>query len=80
MRAEAGGPVHVVVGIGLNVLLDDAAREAVKATGNIADDIRAHRTPVPDRNAIVAALLARLVPALEGFPAARPRAASRQLA
>jgi BirA family transcriptional regulator, biotin operon repressor / biotin---[acetyl-CoA-carboxylase] ligase len=24
--------------------------------------------PVPDRNAIVAALLARLVPALEGFP------------
>ena len=60
MRAESGGPVHVVVGIGLNVMLDDAARAAVKATGNIADDIRAHRTPVPDRNAIVAALLARL--------------------
>ena len=68
MRAESGGPVHVVVGIGLNVALDAAARAAVKATGNIADDIRAHRTPVPDRNAIVAALLARLVPALEGFP------------
>jgi BirA family biotin operon repressor/biotin-[acetyl-CoA-carboxylase] ligase len=68
MRAEAGGPVHVVVGIGLNVLLDDAAREAVKATGNVADDIRAHRSPVPDRNAIVAALLTRLVPALDGFP------------
>lgn len=68
MRAEAGGPVHVVVGIGLNVLLDDAARDAVKATGNIADDIRAHHTPVPDRNAIVAALLTRLVPALDGFP------------
>jgi BirA family biotin operon repressor/biotin-[acetyl-CoA-carboxylase] ligase len=68
MRAEAGGPVHVVVGIGLNVLLDDPAREAVKATGNIADDIRAHGSPVPDRNAIVAALLAGLVPALDGFP------------
>jgi BirA family biotin operon repressor/biotin-[acetyl-CoA-carboxylase] ligase len=68
MRAEAGGPVHVVIGIGLNVLLDDAARAAVKAAGNTADDIRAHRTPVPDRNRIVAALLARLVPALEGFP------------
>ena len=68
MRAEAGGPVHVVVGIGLNVLLDDAARAAVKATGNTAVDIRAHRNPVPDRNAIVAALLARLIPALEGFP------------
>ena len=68
MRAEAGGPVHVVVGIGLNVLLDEAARAEVKASGNVADDIRSHRTPVPDRNRIVAAVLARLVPALEGFP------------
>jgi BirA family biotin operon repressor/biotin-[acetyl-CoA-carboxylase] ligase len=68
MRAEAGGPVHVVIGIGLNVLLGDAARAAVEATGNTADDIRAHRSPVPDRNRIVAALLTRLVPALEGFP------------
>src|SRR6185312_11325648 len=68
MRAESGGPVHVVVGIGLNVLLDDAARAAVEAAGNTADDIRAHRSPVPDRNSIVAALLARLVPALDGFP------------
>jgi BirA family biotin operon repressor/biotin-[acetyl-CoA-carboxylase] ligase len=68
MRAESGGPVHVVVGIGLNVLLDDRARAAVEATGNTADDIRAHHTPVPDRNTIVAALLARLVPALEAFP------------
>jgi BirA family biotin operon repressor/biotin-[acetyl-CoA-carboxylase] ligase len=68
MRAEAGGPVHVVVGIGLNVLLDESARASVKLAGNIADDIRAHRTPVPDRNRIVAALLMRLVPALEGFP------------
>jgi BirA family transcriptional regulator, biotin operon repressor / biotin---[acetyl-CoA-carboxylase] ligase len=70
MRAEAGGPVHVVIGIGLNVLLDAAAREAVKASGNVADDLRAHRDPVPDRNAMVAALLARLVPALETFPRA----------
>jgi BirA family transcriptional regulator, biotin operon repressor / biotin---[acetyl-CoA-carboxylase] ligase len=68
MRAESGGPVHVVVGIGLNVLLDDTARAAVKASGNTADDIRAHHQPVPDRNVIVAGLLARLIPALEGFP------------
>jgi BirA family transcriptional regulator, biotin operon repressor / biotin---[acetyl-CoA-carboxylase] ligase len=68
MRAEAGGPVHVVVGIGLNVMLNDSAREAVKATGNTADDILAQRAPLPDRNAIVAALIARLVPALAGFP------------
>jgi BirA family biotin operon repressor/biotin-[acetyl-CoA-carboxylase] ligase len=68
MRAESGGPVHVVVGIGLNVVLDDAAREAVKATGNTADDIRTHCPAVPDRNAIAAALLARLIPAFEDFP------------
>jgi BirA family biotin operon repressor/biotin-[acetyl-CoA-carboxylase] ligase len=68
MRSESGGPVHVVIGIGVNVLLDAAARAAVQAAGNTADDIRAHRSPVPDRNRIVAALLARLVPALEGFP------------
>jgi BirA family biotin operon repressor/biotin-[acetyl-CoA-carboxylase] ligase len=68
MRAESGGPVHVVAGIGLNVALDEAARAAVKASGNTADDIRAHCSPVPDRNAIVAALLARLIPAFEGFP------------
>jgi BirA family biotin operon repressor/biotin-[acetyl-CoA-carboxylase] ligase len=68
MRAESGGPVHVVVGIGLNVVLDDAARAAVKATGNTADDIRAQTKAVPDRNAIVASLLSRLIPAFEGFP------------
>jgi BirA family biotin operon repressor/biotin-[acetyl-CoA-carboxylase] ligase len=68
MRAEAGGPAHVVIGIGLNVRLDDAARDAVKATGNTADDIAWQRAPVPDRNMIVGALIARLVPALVKFP------------
>jgi BirA family biotin operon repressor/biotin-[acetyl-CoA-carboxylase] ligase len=68
MRAEAGGPVHVVVGIGLNVLLGESARAAVAATGNTADDIRAQGAGVPDRNAIAGALLSRLVPALESFP------------
>ena len=68
MRAEAGGPVHVVIGIGLNVLLDDEARAAIQAAGNVADDMRARGGPVPDRNRVVAELLARLVPALEGFP------------
>jgi BirA family biotin operon repressor/biotin-[acetyl-CoA-carboxylase] ligase len=68
MRAEAGGPVHVVVGIGLNVLLDAATRAAVARTGNTADDLRAQRPAPPDRNTVVARLLTRLVPALEGFP------------
>ena len=68
MRAEAGGPVHVVIGIGLNVLLDDAAREAVKAAGNVADDLRAQVSPAPDRNEVVAAVLNVLIPALADFP------------
>lgn len=68
MRTEAGGPVHVVIGIGINVLLDDAARAAVAASGNVADDIHAQLQPIPDRNAIVAALLERVVPALAEFP------------
>jgi BirA family biotin operon repressor/biotin-[acetyl-CoA-carboxylase] ligase len=68
MRAEAGGPVHLVIGVGLNVLLDEAARAAVSATGNVADDLGAHRNPAPDRNGVVAAFLSRLVPALEEFP------------
>ena len=68
MRAEAGGPVHVVIGIGLNVLLDDEARATVKAAGNVADDVRAHRDPAPDRNAMVAGVLRRMLPALREFP------------
>lgn len=68
MRAEAGGPVHVVVGVGMNVRLTDSARDAVKATGTVADDIQALHPPAPDRNEIVAAMLSRLVPVLEEFP------------
>lgn len=68
MRAEAGGPVHVVIGIGLNVRLDEGAREVIRATGNVADDLQSHRDPAPDRNAIVAGILKRLVPALREFP------------
>ncbi|HUQ10156.1 MAG TPA: biotin--[acetyl-CoA-carboxylase] ligase [Steroidobacteraceae bacterium] len=68
MRVEAGGPVHLVVGIGLNVMLEAEARAAIKAAGNVADDIRAHRDPAPDRNAIVAGILRRLIPALRDFP------------
>jgi BirA family transcriptional regulator, biotin operon repressor / biotin---[acetyl-CoA-carboxylase] ligase len=68
MRAEAGGPVHLVIGIGLNVMLDDQARGAVAATGNCADDLLAQRQPAPERNGIVAEILAHLLPALEEFP------------
>jgi BirA family biotin operon repressor/biotin-[acetyl-CoA-carboxylase] ligase len=68
MRAEAGGPVHVVIGIGLNVRLDEEDRATIKAAGNIADDIRSHREPAPGRNEIVAGIVKRLVLALRDFP------------
>jgi BirA family biotin operon repressor/biotin-[acetyl-CoA-carboxylase] ligase len=68
MRAEAGGLVHVVIGIGINVLLDDAARKTIAGTGNVADDLHAQQSPLPARNAVVAAILERLVVALEAFP------------
>ncbi len=68
MRAEAGGPVHVVIGIGLNVMLGEEARAAVALTGNVADDLRTNLARVPDRNVLVAALIERLVPALADFP------------
>jgi BirA family transcriptional regulator, biotin operon repressor / biotin---[acetyl-CoA-carboxylase] ligase len=68
MRAEAAGPVYVVVGLGINVMLDEAARSAIAEAGNTADDFRSQQLPVPDRNAIVAALLTQLIPALEEFP------------
>lgn len=67
MRAEAGGPVHVVIGIGINVRLDEGARAAVASTGNVADDLSALEQ-ISDRNDVVAALLAQLLPALERFP------------
>lgn len=70
MRAEAGGPVHVVIGIGLNVRLDDTARAAVARTGNVADDLRHAQGAgeTTDRNTVVAVLLRHLLPALEAFP------------
>ncbi len=70
MRAEAGGPVHLVIGLGLNVMLDEQVRVAIEAAGNVADDLRAFGAPVPERNALVAALLVNLIPALEEFPRA----------
>lgn len=68
MRAEAGGPVHVVIGIGLNVMLDDTARAAVAVTGNAADDLRSEGGEIPDRNVIVAAIVRRLIALLAEFP------------
>lgn len=68
IRSEAAGPVHVVVGIGLNVAVGQALRERIDASGNTPVDLAslAGGAP-PHRNALVAALLDQGIGVLEGF-------------
>lgn len=70
MRSEAAGPLHVVVGLGLNVTLGSAMREFINAAGgNRATDLAmlcAGGVP-PAREALVAALLEHNVALLRGF-------------
>jgi BirA family biotin operon repressor/biotin-[acetyl-CoA-carboxylase] ligase len=68
LRGEAAGPAHVVVGIGLNVRLPQAARAALRAEGVEAVDL-AELAPPPARNAAAAALIGALSLALDEFGA-----------
>ncbi|MFO7324671.1 MAG: biotin--[acetyl-CoA-carboxylase] ligase [Pseudomonadota bacterium] len=70
MRSEAAGPLHVVVGLGLNVTLGDALRNFIGAAGgNQAADIAELVAPAapPPREALVAAVLEENVALLAGF-------------
>jgi BirA family biotin operon repressor/biotin-[acetyl-CoA-carboxylase] ligase len=66
LKSEAGGPLHVVVGIGLNVALGETLIREVAATGNRAADL-ASLGAVPDRNVLIAALLESGVQGLAVF-------------
>ncbi|MBV6416450.1 MAG: Bifunctional ligase/repressor BirA [Steroidobacteraceae bacterium] len=68
MRAESAGPVVVVIGIGVNVMLDAASRSRVAAAGNVAIDLR-ELGGDPDRNAFAARVTGELVAALPRFAA-----------
>jgi BirA family biotin operon repressor/biotin-[acetyl-CoA-carboxylase] ligase len=57
LRSEAGGPVHLVCGIGLNLRLPASVIDAVAVSGNKATDLAALSDTLPDRSAVVAALL-----------------------
>jgi len=76
LRAEAGGPAHVVIGVGLNVSLAAAARAGIEASGvEVAAVADACATP-PSRNFIAAAITDELLSMLTefervGFPAFR---------
>jgi BirA family biotin operon repressor/biotin-[acetyl-CoA-carboxylase] ligase len=67
MRTESGGPVQVVIGIGLNVALGNVLREQLTAAGVIATDLETLTPQAPPRNALVAALLSEGVRAVEEF-------------
>jgi BirA family biotin operon repressor/biotin-[acetyl-CoA-carboxylase] ligase len=72
MRSEAAGPLHVVVGLGLNVTLGGAMREFISAGGNRPADL-AELSPgrePPHREALVAALLEQNVTLLHDFATA----------
>ncbi|MGE0581498.1 MAG: biotin--[acetyl-CoA-carboxylase] ligase [Steroidobacteraceae bacterium] len=68
MRAEASGPVVVVIGIGVNVALGAPARSQVAAAGNTAIDV-VELGGSADRNALVAGLVREVVGALPVFAA-----------
>jgi BirA family biotin operon repressor/biotin-[acetyl-CoA-carboxylase] ligase len=68
LRAEAGGPAYVVIGIGLNVRLSAATRRVIAATGIQAADLSEALSPAPvERATVVAALIDELLVALARF-------------
>jgi BirA family biotin operon repressor/biotin-[acetyl-CoA-carboxylase] ligase len=78
LRAEASGPAHVVIGVGLNVVLPAAARREIEAGGvrvRVAAVADACAEP-PSRNLLAGAILDELLSMLavwerEGFAAYR---------
>jgi len=69
MRSESAGPVHLVVGLGLNMALGSSVRESIDATGNQPVDLCSlvPADAMPARNALTAALLHHGVTAMQDF-------------
>jgi BirA family biotin operon repressor/biotin-[acetyl-CoA-carboxylase] ligase len=76
LRAEAGGPAHVVIGIGLNVALPAEARRRIEAGGLRIAALSEACAAAPSRNLVAGAILDELLSMLgryerEGFAAFR---------
>lgn len=76
LRAEASGPAHVVIGVGLNVALSPAARREIEAGGVRVAAVADACAVAPSRNLVAGALLDELLSMLgqferEGFAAFR---------
>jgi BirA family biotin operon repressor/biotin-[acetyl-CoA-carboxylase] ligase len=70
LRAEAGGPGHVVIGVGLNVSLAPEARAAIEATDTLGVSVAAIADACenpPSRNRIAGATLDELLRMLTVF-------------
>lgn len=69
LRTESAGPVHVVIGIGLNVSLGASLRTRLLDSGAQASDLASVVAPAaaPARNTLVAALLNEGVTAVREF-------------
>lgn len=68
LRGEAAGPAYVVVGVGINLRLPAAVKEALAAEGLEASDL-AQIGSLPGRSLAVSALINELALALEEFGA-----------
>jgi len=76
LRTEASGPVHVVVGVGINVALPAAARREIEAAGVRVAAVADACAVAPSRNLVAGAILDELLSMLgqfehEGFAAVR---------
>ena len=61
LRAEAGGPAHVVIGVGINVSLPEEARREIEASGVAAAAVADACKVAPSRNLMAGAILDELL-------------------
>jgi BirA family biotin operon repressor/biotin-[acetyl-CoA-carboxylase] ligase len=61
LRAEASGPAHVVIGVGINIDLPAAARREIEASGVRVAAVADACTAAPSRNVVAGAILDELL-------------------
>ena len=61
LRAESGGPAHVVIGVGLNVSLSEEARRQIGASGAAVAAAADACMTAPSRNLVAGAILDELL-------------------
>jgi BirA family biotin operon repressor/biotin-[acetyl-CoA-carboxylase] ligase len=67
LRAESGGPLHAVIGVGVNVALGAAARRKIEASGVEVAAVADACADAPSRNLVAGALLDELLSMLVEF-------------